>query len=215
MNGSQTLNNRLRSTAWANIVTASLATGLDLANYITNCTNFPDFSCIQKYSELASSINSILHKLLWLRMYTKVLKWPRYFKMWWWWGVWCTWWSWLHYYGDHSMQTLFMIGFGQVVGYLDLDLEPLYDHDYLEFSCHRSKSERLKTSLAIISFHFIFNITTVWRVTCGVCWEKKLHSPQISGPQTAIWQLLRSVHQIWKRVKRLLFRFRRCGGKWN
>ena len=83
------------------------------------------------------------------------------------------------------------------------------------FGCHRSKSERLKTSLAIISFHFIFNITTVWRVTCGVCWEKKLHSPQISGPQTAIWQLLKSVHQIWKRVKRLLFRFRRCGGKWN
>ena len=80
------------------------------------------------------------------------------------------------------------------------------------FSCHRSKSERLKTSLAIISFHFIFNITTVWRVTCGVCWEKKLHSPQISGPQTAIWQLLKSVHQIWKRVKRLLFRFWRCGG---
>ena len=66
-----------------------------------------------------------------------------------------------------------------------------------------------------LSFHFIFNIATVWRVTCGVCWEKKLHSPQISGPQTAIWQLLRSVHQIWKRVKRLLFRFRRCGGKWN
>ena len=30
------------------------------------------------------------------------------------------------------MQTLFMIGPGQVVGYLDLDLEPLYDHDYLE-----------------------------------------------------------------------------------
>ena len=31
------------------------------------------------------------------------------------------------------MQTLFMIGPGQVVGYLDLDLEPLYDHDYMEF----------------------------------------------------------------------------------
>ena len=32
VNGSQTLNNRLRSTAWANIVTASLATGLELAS---------------------------------------------------------------------------------------------------------------------------------------------------------------------------------------
>ena len=32
-----------------------------------------------------------------------------------------------------SMQTLFMIGPSQVVGYLDLNLGSLYDQDYLEF----------------------------------------------------------------------------------
>ena len=32
-----------------------------------------------------------------------------------------------------SMQTLFMIEPGQVVGYLDLNLGSLYDQDYLEF----------------------------------------------------------------------------------
>ena len=61
----------------------------------------------------------------------------------------------------------------------------------------RSKSERLKTSLTIISFHFIFNIATVWRLTCGVCWEKKLHSPQISGPQTAMVIILVILSRSW------------------